>query len=273
MSELKPIKGWTDIKQEDTSHFQSYLSQVSAVEQAKLYKQKTFDAMVVQPGQRILDVGCGNGDDVRTLARLVGATGQVVGVDSHGALIEGAQQSQDNNSLPIQFVAGDGHQLEFAEGTFDAARADRVLQHVHDPQRVLAEMVRVTRSGGSVVVADPDWGTLVVDHPGDRALTRKILNYICDHYATNGWMGRQSYRRLKLAGLHNVSAEVITGHFTDFSTAGPILHLVTCPNDMVQAGELSADEAADWLESLRQADQQDHFFCGMSMFIVRGQKP
>ena len=66
-------------------------------------------------------------------------------------------------------TVGDGATLPFAASTFGAARADRVLQHLADPFGALREMIRVTRPGGRVIVADPDQETLVIHVPGVRA--------------------------------------------------------------------------------------------------------
>ena len=57
----------------------------------------------------------------------------------------------------IEFVVGDAHALEFQPATFDAARAARTLQHLKDARRALAELARVVRPGGRVVLPEPDW--------------------------------------------------------------------------------------------------------------------
>jgi ubiquinone/menaquinone biosynthesis C-methylase UbiE len=61
--------------------------------------------------------------------------------------------------------------------------------HLDNAPRASAEMTRVVKPGGHVVVYDPDWETLIVDAP-DRNLTRKILNFGYDRLV-NGWSGRR----------------------------------------------------------------------------------
>lgn len=274
MAQQTFINQWRTVDQTGkAAEYQNYLHQVSALEAINTYKQQSLALLRVQLGDHVLDVGCGNGDEVRALAQMVGNGGLVVGFDSSAKLIEAAQQHAQNTGLPVRFEVGDAHNLPYENGAFAACRADRVLQHVTDRVRVLSEMCRVTRGGGWVVVFDPDWETLVVDAPGDRALTRKILNYVGDHVATTGWAGRETYRLFKQAGLQAVTVTSMGVILTDFSLAGPLMHLQSSVKDMVQQGELTSAEATGWLDDLHAADQKGEFFSAMTGFTVAGQKP
>src|SRR5215212_9454441 len=93
--------------------YQHYLNQVSAQAAVQAYKQQSLALLRIQPGQQWLDVGCGNGDEVRTLGQMVGEGGLVVGIDSSEKLIEAAQRSEQNAGLPVQFEEGDAHNLPY----------------------------------------------------------------------------------------------------------------------------------------------------------------
>ena len=75
----------------------------------------------------MLDVGCGTGDDVRAIAEIVGALGHVVGIDPSTAMID----ESNARGLPSNatFGVGSAYTLPHADGSFDAVRADRVMQH------------------------------------------------------------------------------------------------------------------------------------------------
>lgn len=75
--------------------------------------------------------------------------------------------------------------------------------HLEAPEGALAEMIRVCRPGGKVVVFDFDWDTLVVDHP-DRASTRKVLDLMTDSLRS-GRIGRRLPGMVEAAGLGEVS--------------------------------------------------------------------
>jgi SAM-dependent methyltransferase len=93
---------------------------------------------------RIVDVGCGTG---RFTHRLEEAGARVVGVDVDAGMLDGARSRVRGPLLRAQ-----AEQLPFEAGVFDIAVAVTVLEFVHEPERALAEMARVTRSGGRLVI-------------------------------------------------------------------------------------------------------------------------
>jgi ubiquinone/menaquinone biosynthesis C-methylase UbiE len=246
----------------------SYLDWVSAMSAAQAYKRRTFELLDARPGTKILDVGCGPGDDVLALAELVGADGHVVGVDVRDEMIAEARSRAARRALAVEFQIGSAYQLDFADATFDGCRADRVFQHLDRPEKALAEMVRVTRFGGRVVVFDADWETFVIDSP-HRALTRKILNYECDTHA-NGWAGRALLRLFRASGLQNVAVEPAGIVFATANYAFGMQGMA----ETAQAAEIITDEERRlWVEYLEQAGREGQFFSAITGFIACGSKP
>ena len=190
----------------------SYLDAVTGLEAAQAYKRQTFALMAIRPGHTVLDVGCGTGDDLRKLAELVGPSGHVIGVDRSEAMLREARARTEG--LSVECRVGDAHQLEFPANMFDACRSDRVFQHLEQPRQAIAELVRVTRQGGRVVVFDPDYDTLVVD-AADKKLTRRIVAFISDSHR-EGWMGRRLRALAAQSGLVDVT--VVPPHL--FSPTG-----------------------------------------------------
>ncbi|MGH3465529.1 MAG: demethylmenaquinone methyltransferase [Kribbellaceae bacterium] len=117
------------------------------------WRPQTFAAIDPKPGERILDLAAGTGMSSATL-RESGA--HVVPCDfSLGMLRVGQRMFPE-----LDFVAGDALRLPFADASFDCVTISWALRNLHDPGAGLAEMLRVTRPGGRLVVLDcshPTW--------------------------------------------------------------------------------------------------------------------
>lgn len=112
-----------------------------------LWRIATVRALSPQPGERILDVAAGTGTSSAALAK-TGA--HVVAVDiSPGMLAVGRQRHPG-----IEFVEADAEKLPFGDDEFDAATISFGLRNVHDPKIALAEMYRVLKPGGRLLVCE-----------------------------------------------------------------------------------------------------------------------
>lgn len=234
-------------------------------------KQRSFDLLEVHPDGRYLDVGCGTGDDVRTLGRQVGPTGLVVGIDTDPSMVAEAEKRAAGEGLLVEFRVADVYELPFDDGWFDGTRADRTFLHLADPERALAEMARVMRSGGKLVVQDRDIGTRTIDAP-DRPLTRRIVNFWCDSFL-GGWIGRQLPRLLSQAGLVETTVESVTVIDQDYASFNQQYDLKRIVQRATEAGVVSAEEGAGWLRQIDRQAEQGHFFSTVTSFIVSARKP
>ena len=120
---------------------------VLALGQTRLWRRAVVNAVAPRPGERILDLAAGTGTSSAPLAAR-GAS--VVPCDfSLGMLRVGHRREPD-----LAFVAGDALRLPFADATFDAVTISFGLRNTVDPGAALAEMARVTRPGGRLVVCE-----------------------------------------------------------------------------------------------------------------------
>lgn len=271
MAEQVANTDFTDVdRSADAEHFVHHLDRISSMAQVQAYKRRTFDLLEVRDGSQILDVGCGTGDDARALAERVGTTGRVIGLDNSEAMLQEARTRAEGLHLPVEYQVGDARHLNFPDASFDACRIDRVLHHLDDPQEAVDELVRVARPGARVVMHEPDQEMNLIG-PGDRAITRRLMNYFCDRHPS-GWVGRQLHALARQAGLTEITIEPDIWIWTDHAEAMRILWLERTVAEAVEAGAISEDEANGWVSGLRQAGAAGHFFAAAGFFILSGRK-
>ena len=110
----------------------------------------------IVPGMRVLDVGSGAGDVALIATELVGAAGQVVGVDRDGAAVAAAQlRAAAAGASNVTFLHGDPAEMTL-HGPFDAAVGRYVLMFQNDPASMLRKVAAHVRPGGVVVFHEPD---------------------------------------------------------------------------------------------------------------------
>jgi SAM-dependent methyltransferase len=109
-----------------------------------------------RPGNRILDVGCGEGLAEVSLARLQLSQIRLAGVDLVLSKVEQARREASSHNERVLLAAGDAVRLPFRSGCFDSTFCIAVLQHLTDVESAVAELARVTRPNGRVVAVEPD---------------------------------------------------------------------------------------------------------------------
>jgi ubiquinone/menaquinone biosynthesis C-methylase UbiE len=235
-------------------------------------RQRVDAALDLRAGERVLDVGCGTGEQVRALAARVGPTGRAVGVDRSATMLAEARERGRGARSPAAYRLGDAYALPFPRDAFDACLAEKLFAHLARPGQALAEMCRVARAGGRVVVASVDAETMVLDVP-DRALTRRILNHWCDTRSVNGWAGRQLPRLFREAGLVDIAIWPVTAQVTRLDRGAEGFAFRERAEEARASGVASAEEVAGWIAELEAADRDGRFFSALTAFVVAGRKP
>ena len=124
--------------------------------QHRIWKEMTVKWSAAKAGDTCLDLCCGSGDLSLRLARLVGATGLVYGVDFSTAQLEIASSRSQHQYPPlsITWVEADVLDLPFEDNQFDAATMGYGLRNVTDIKRSLKEIHRVLKTGAKAAILD-----------------------------------------------------------------------------------------------------------------------
>ena len=119
-------------------------------------RQRTANLARIQPGEQVLDVGCGTGTLAMEVARRVGRAGRVAGVDPGTEQIARARAKAARRNVPIEFQIGVIEQLPFPDQTFDVVFSTLMMHHLPASlkRQGLAEIARVLKPGGRLVIAD-----------------------------------------------------------------------------------------------------------------------
>jgi len=147
-----------------------------------------LEALGVQPGDRVLDLGCGEGWATRWLA---GRAAAVVGLDGSEAMLARARRTP----TPARYVSGDLLELPFPDGAFDRAFSMETLYYV-DIDAALAELARVLRPGGRAMVC----ADFYEEHAASHSWPEE-LGLVMDLRSQSGWE-----EALQAAGFVDVSA-------------------------------------------------------------------
>lgn len=233
----------------------------------------------IAPGMRVLDVGCGRGDVSLLVARLVGAEGDVVGVDlDPGGLAVARKRAAEAGGAKVTFVEGDFGALAVAHGPFDAAVGRRVLMYQPDRVDAVRRLVEALRPGGLIFFHEHD-GTMPPGRLTALPLHEQVREWVWQTVEREGatrHMGFELASVLEQAGLTGVAlrAEAIVQTPTTPYHTGMIVRAMM-PR-IVAKGVATAEEIdVDTLDA-RLAEERkkaNATYVGEMVFGAWGRKP
>jgi demethylmenaquinone methyltransferase/2-methoxy-6-polyprenyl-1,4-benzoquinol methylase len=192
---------------------------VLSLGQDRRWRRRTRQCLELRPGRRVLDLAAGTGVSTVEL-RLSGA--QAVACDFSLGMLREGRQHRDRRQLP--FVAGDALHLPFASGAFDAVTISFGLRNVADVPAALAEMARVVRPGGRLVVCEFSRPTLAVFRHVYLRYLMRVLPWVARKLSSNpdayvylaesirAWPGQKQLARIiAAAGWSSVRYRNLTG--------------------------------------------------------------
>lgn len=245
----------------------------SAEQLLRPFKALSYARMRIEPGCKVLDAGCGPGTDTISLAKRVGQSGIVVGVDRDAAMLAEANRRAKRAGVGrwVFHLRSGAMSWPLRSEYFDASRCERVFQHLPDPQPTLKEMVRVTRRDGWVVVLDTDWGTLSI-HSTETDIERRLQRLHAERLLHNGYSGRQLYHLFRRQGLADVEIDLCPVYLLALAQVRELALLDETEREALNLGLLSAADLERWHASLARIEAEGGLFCSATLVMVAGRR-
>lgn len=222
------------------------------------------DALAAQPGERVLDVGCGPGFYVSELLEQVGPEGAVVAVDGSPDMLAVAQHRCAGGG-DATFHEADATSLPVEDGSFDAALSVQVLEYVADVDAALREIHRALRPGGRALIWDVDWATVSM-HSDDRERLARVLAAWDEHLAHPS-LPRTLAARLRGAGFEDVRAEAHA-----FTTTEPIPDAYGGSLIPIVVHYVGTDDARAWAEEQLALGERGEFYFSVTQLCFTARR-
>lgn len=237
-------------------------------------KQISYKKIQVKQGDTILDLGCGPGIDAIELGRLVSPNGKIIGADYDEVMVTQAAKQAEILKLNhlIHFQQENANALTFQDDYFDSCRSERLFMHLSNPAQVLAEMFRVTKPGGNVLVIDTDWASLSIDCPSVKT-ERLLSNYRLEKFFANGYSGRSLYRLFNNSHFTDVQVDVFPLYTNNLELFYTLSIQEIIENKALVDNIITQQELDQWRMELKQAALDNSFYCSVNIVMVHGLKP
>jgi SAM-dependent methyltransferase len=260
-------KGFQNVYKAQTDFLVKFLEDASRFPSVLDCFETQLKWLDIQPGNHILDIGCGIGDQAKEIAKRVGTNGRVTGTDLSNTMIEVSQSRHSNAGLPLEFFVADALQHPFRDESFDRIRTERVLMYVKNTDEAFREFTRLLKPNGKLMVFDLDWDALVFAH-SDKKLTRKIMDFISDSFPC-GRIGTDLFGYFKNFGFSDVKVK-------SFGYTPPLEFAKRVCEGIIQTGisgnVFTQDEITHWWAALDRDNEDNKFFMAFQGYLVVGTK-
>ena len=224
-----------------------------------------------KPGEKVIDIGSGPGLLAEDIAKEIGESGLICGVDISDAMIS-LSKNRCSQYPQIELRKGDATSLPYNDNEFDAAVSTQVYEYIEDIQTCLNELYRVLKNGGRALILCTDWDTLIWN-TDDQDRMQRILSAFEAHCA-DPRLPRTIANRILNTGFSIVEQDVYTvlnpKYDANTYCYGVIDFIVSY---VAEKNEEMAKEAKAWAEEMRKKGKANSFFCSINRYIFLLAKP
>ena len=263
----------------DTDSTLAQFDQAGAERLEKIYltpdvvqqREQIFQLLDVKSGMQALDIGCGPGLTILSLAQAVGNSGHVDAIDIAPPMLQlAARRCAD--AKQVAFHQADVLQLPFANATFDVALATQVYEYVADIDDALRELWRVMKPGAQVLLVDTDWESCVWACRDETRMRRMMQGW--SQHIPHPQLPRTLIQRMQRAGFADMQAHTIPlmnmNYSTDTFSGGMMGFIASFVGGLPDFGP---QLAADWQADVQTMKDAGGYFFSLNRFVFVARKP
>lgn len=230
-------------------------------------RARTRAALAPRANEQGLEIGCGIGLLACEVASGLGPNGRMIGIDSSGDMIAAARDRAARADLgaKLDFRVGDAMRLDFATATFDFVVAVQVYLYVREIEPALAEVARVLRPGGRLVIVDTDWDSCVW-LTADRARHFRVLEARIREFGQQH-LPPMLPSLLQRAGLTLVNTEVHPMLNLRYEPGTFSAGLIEATPQIVTRFGIDRAEADAWADDLKSRTADGEYFFSLNRYL------
>ena len=227
--------------------------------------------------QVVVDLGCGRGGDLLALAsRLPGLPARMIGLDSSEVSIEEARAKAARDSRLSFQQHHLGETLPFEDSSIDAVYSHNLLECLGDTRHFAAEVARVLRPGGPLIIGHWDWDSQLFDG-ADKALVRRLMHAFSDWQQSwmehsDGWMGRRLWGVFNSGGAFSGTVHSRTLIDTRYDESSFGFAIAGTFSSLVKRGLASAADVEAFEREQRRLSEAGRFFYSLTGYAYVGRR-
>ena len=222
-----------------------------------------LNALQIQAGDTIIDVGCGAGHLLPHLAKAVGSSGTIYGLDPSKTQLDQAS-NRCSEFANIKLIERNADDSRLQSNCCHSVTSTQALEYIPEVDRSLDEIARILKPGGACVNVSILWDHFKF-HGADQKLNNKIHEAFRAH-CSHQMLPMELPGKLKRRGFKNVKDEALAFVITRRDENSPARYSEAVMANFALTQGVSEEEVSDWKSQLKKAEQQGRF--GFTSFPV-----
>lgn len=237
-------------------------------------RQFLFSLMQLEGAGSVLDLGCGKGQDLLDIGKMLGSDARLAGVDSSQKAIDAAKEQASGDPKVRLLLHDASTSLPFDDESFDIVYSMNMLECITDKDALVREIHRVLKPGGQVVCAHHDFDSMLINGT-DKDLVRKLVHTFGDWKQAwmtdcDSWMGRRLWGVFNRSGLFAGKVHAYVQMSTEYEpeNAGWISDF----SALVSRGMISQEEYDRFTHDIEELAGKGEYFFSINLFAYAGRK-